>query len=367
MRQLAPKKCGPVKPLYVSGEVFYASRGLNVLISGDGGKSYELFARCPAPPAERWLSRSRLLVRLGRLGVHSFCPLPGGGAVAVLRKRIVWCADGERQFEEVLRIKRGTRPLNICVTSDGYVYFGEYFNNPDRDSVHVYGSGDGRHWFIAHTFPPGSIRHVHSVVEDPYRGGLWVLTGDSDAESGLWFTSDRFRTLDRVFGGTQRARAVDLIPLKSGLVVPTDTPNEQNYVQWGDPETGELTKITSLPNSAFHAIKQAGLLFISTVAEPSSCNNSTSACVFVSEKGRKWYELVSLPRDWNMIRERHQFVDRVIRHPEIELVPGENDTNFVLAFGRGIRGADGQLLRWSCDRIRNCMDSAQSRDGGAKI
>jgi len=305
------------------------------------------------------MSRSRLFERLGRLGVHELRPFPVGGAVAVLRRRIVWCPSGERRFQEVLQIERGSRPLNICVTSSGHAYFGEYFNNPDRLAVHVYGSEDGEHWSVVHTFPAGSIRHVHNIVEDPYRRGLWVLTGDSDDESGLWFTGDNFQTLDCVVGGTQRARAVALIPLEDGLIVPTDTPHEQNYVQHCDPEKGQLTRVASLPNSAFHAVKQHDLLFISTVAEPSSCNDSRSATVFVSEDGTRWQRLASFERDWGLIRQRHRFVDRAIRHPEIKLVAGRNETNFLSAFGRGIREADGRFLRWSREKVKASLRSTE--------
>lgn len=357
MHGLAPAVGDTIKPLYVDGEVLYASRGLKVFTSRDGGESYEPFATCPGLPGERWTSRSRLLRRLGRLGVQVLRPLPDGGAVAVLRRRIAWCAPGNRRFREVLRMERGSRPLDICVTSSGRVYFGEYFNNPDRESVHVYGSEDGEHWSVVHTFPAGSIRHVHNIVEDPYRKGLWVLTGDSDDESGLWFTGDNFQTLDCVVGGTQRARAVALIPLEDSLIVPTDTPYDQNYVQHCDPEQGQLTRVAPLPNSAFHAIEQRGLLLISTVAEPSSCNDSQSAAVFVSQDGAQWQRLATFERDWALIRQRHRFVDRAIRHPEVKLVPGRNETDFLFGFGRGVRGADGRLLRWSRARLLNYVES----------
>lgn len=348
---LAPTIGGTVKPLYVDGEVLYSSWGLQVFTSRNGGESYKAYATCPGLPGERWMSRSRLFARLGRLGVQALRPLRAGGAVAVLRRRIAWCGPGHRRFREVLQIERGSRPLNICVTSSDRVYFGEYFNNPDRKSVHVYGSEDGEHWSVVHTFPAGSIRHVHNVIEDPYRDGLWILTGDSDNESGLWFTNNNFQTLDCVVRGTQRARAVALIPLEEGLIVPTDTPHEQNYVQYCDPETGALTKLAELPNSAFHALKQGGLHFISTVAEPSACNDTKFATVFVSSNGTTWIRLARFPRDWETIRQRHRFVNRLIRHPEVQLVPGHNKTGFLYGFGRGIHGADGQSLRWSCDQV----------------
>jgi hypothetical protein len=160
-------------------------------------------------------------------------------------------------------------------------------------------------------------------------------------------------------GGTQRARAVALIPLEHGLIVPTDTPNEQNYVQHCDPQSGELTRLASLPNSAFHAIKQGGLLFIATVAEPSLCNDSKLAAVFVSRDGTHWQHLASFRRDWSLIRERYRFIDRVIRHPEVKLVPGRNETGFLFAFGRGVRGADGRALRWSTEKISEHISTSE--------
>jgi hypothetical protein len=144
---------------------------------------------------------------------------------------------------------------------------------------------------------------------------------------------------------------VDLIPLADGLIVPTDTPHEQNYVHHCDPKQGKITQITPLPNSAFHAVQHGGLLFISTVAEPSPVNDATSAAVFVSEDGAQWHRLATFARDWELIRQRHRFVDRAIRHPEIELVPGENETDYLFAFGRGVREADGKLLRWPLDQV----------------
>lgn len=351
-----------IKPLYVNRNMLYASRGHKVFKSRAGGDSFKPFGTCPGPRSERWMSRFRVLERLGRLGVHAFRLLPSGGAVAVVGRRIAWCPPGGSRFQEVLRIERGSRPFNICVTSSGKVYFGEYFSNPDRESVHVFASEDGKDWSIAYTFPEGSIRHVHNIVDDPYRKGLWVLTGDADHESGLWYTEDDFQTLDRIIGGTQRARSVGLIPLENKLIVPTDTPHEQNYVQHCDPENGCLTRVASLPNSAFSAVRQNGLLFIATAAEPSPCNDSRSAAVFVSKDATQWQRLAEFECDWGVIRHKHYFVDGVIRHPQVRLVPGRNETGSLFAFGIGVRGVDGKLLRWSMGEINCYIDAVDTKE-----
>ena len=113
-----------IQPLYVSGNLLYASNGTDVVVSSDDGASFQSVGKGPGRGGERWASRLRLLSRLGRLGIHDLRPLPDGSMVAVLRQRIVRCGPGERQFREVLRIKRGSRPLGLCPASSGYVYFG---------------------------------------------------------------------------------------------------------------------------------------------------------------------------------------------------------------------------------------------------
>ena len=44
---LTPTVDGTIKPLYVDGDVLYASRGLEVFTSRDGGGHYEPFGTCP--------------------------------------------------------------------------------------------------------------------------------------------------------------------------------------------------------------------------------------------------------------------------------------------------------------------------------
>jgi len=345
--------------------------------------------RCPASWLERAASATRWGERVGRLGIHALRVHENGRATAVLRGRIIHRAGPNESWETVLHIDHGSRPLKLCQDEHGWLYFGEYFGNPDREAVHIYGSADGEHWRRVFTFPPSTIRHVHAVVYDPYRGGHWVLTGDDDDESGLWFTDDQFRTLDRVVGDTQRARAVDVIPTADDLIVPTDTPREQNYIQRMDPSTGSLNRVHPLPSSAFHAQCVNGLLIVTTVGEPSPLNDQRRATLHASLDGNHWIEITSLVRDvpaW-------LGVDRLVRYPEIELVPragrlytstshtgqeedeeemdekpkegrlhdeakgsteaGDVEEDFpVFGFGRALRKYDGRLLRWSSAHLR---------------
>lgn len=61
-------------------------------------------------------------------------------AIGVVAHYIVRKEIKSKKIIPVFRIKRGTRPLNICYTPDDHLYFGEYFNNSDRKEVYIYRS-----------------------------------------------------------------------------------------------------------------------------------------------------------------------------------------------------------------------------------
>src|SRR5690606_32080733 len=130
--------------------------------------------------------------------------------------------------------------------------------------------------------------HVHGLCWDAYRNGIWVLTGDSDTESGLYFTDDEFSSLHKVIGGSQKARAVEVIPTPEGLIIPMDSPLKQNYIHFYDLNKKEFQKLTELPGSAFHAVKSNGIYLISTVTEPSEVNIVNYASVWASLDGKAW-------------------------------------------------------------------------------
>jgi hypothetical protein len=354
-----------VRPLYVDGPVVYAGRGLDLLVSRDGGRHFARETTLPGLWAERAVSSARWAERVGRLGIHALRLHADRSATAVLRGRIVHRPSKRAAWTTVHRFERGSRPLKLCHDEDGCLYYGEYFGNADRGAVHVYGSEDGKQCEKVYTFPPSTIRHVHAVVSDPYRNGHWVLTGDDDEESGLWFTGDHFQTLDRIIGDTQRARAVDIIPTPDTLIVPTDTPREQNYIQQFDPSTGRLTRVHPLPNSAFHAVRVGPLMLVSTVAEPSPVNDTRHATVHASLDGTIWKEVTALVRDVPACLR----LDRFTRYPEIELVPpaglvqqeDEEACDAVYGFGRAVRGGDGRLLRWSVDLLKQQLAATLPR------
>lgn len=341
---------GRGRPLLVEGTALYASRGLQLYRSDDFGESFRSLAGVQTSGFKRLLARSQMASRIGRLGFHGLRVLEDGSMVGVIRDQIVHLEPDGSQFRPVLSVHRGLRPLSLTLSPSGDLFFGEYFANPRRDAVHVFGSSDGGSWEPIHTFSAGTVRHVHDVVWDPYRRGLWVLTGDDDREAGLWFTGDGFDTLEPVVRGTQHVRAVSVIPTENGLIVPTDSPRIENAIHLLELPEGRLTPLCPLPGSAFHALESEGLYLVSTVAEPSSVNHETGATLFASLDGENWRWVDRLPPD--TLCRILPFARKVLRYPELALTPGDNDTPFVFGFGRSVRGTDGRLVRWSRSEIR---------------
>ena len=340
-KKLYPEKAGRFLPLYINKNCLYASRGMSLYLSIDSCQKFKKVASYPTNLIIRLASRINILSRIGRLGFHALQLLPDRAMVAIIKGAIIYKSPDSNKFVKSFLIKRGSRPLNICLAPSGKIYFGEYFGNRQREEVNIYRSLDGQTWDVVYTFPPGSIRHVHGIFSDVIRKGLWVLTGDKDHESGLWFTNDDFGKLSKQIEGNQKARALSIISLNNGLIIPMDTPQEVNYINFFNLETKDFKALQKLPGSAFHSYRDNELMLISTVVEPSEVNKANFASVFASLNGINWKCIAQFKKDFFPLRLKKYF-----RYPEIILPNGRNDTDYIYAFGRAIKKFDGYLFVW---------------------
>lgn len=70
-------------------------------------------------------------------------------------------------------------------------------------------------------------RHIHVIMKDPFTGDLYVGTGDSDIESGIYCSKDNGKTFVLLFGGKQDYRALSFIFTKNAVFWNTDTHESQ--------------------------------------------------------------------------------------------------------------------------------------------
>jgi hypothetical protein len=282
--------------LWAGADRLIAARGRHLWSSTDQGLTWVPVATLGLSWRERMASVHRWSRRLTRRDVHH--------AVDLGRDRYLLCAYrgfhlldlGAGRVERLPAAWRGSRPLVLCRRGDR-VYYGEYRNNPERSPVGVWRSDDGgASWSRAWTFQ--GIRHVHGVFHDPYDDQLWVTTGDRDGESGLWRTGDDFRTLERVAGGCQALRVVQLLFTPAGIVFGSDAPGEGNHLYRLARGSDQIRQRQAVGGPVFYGVQVGDVLVLATVVEPSRVNRGREAVVWLSKDGgESWRPGMSFRKD----------------------------------------------------------------------
>jgi hypothetical protein len=231
----------------------------------------------------------------------------------------------------------------IAEDSDGWIYFGEYFMNPGRGPVHVWRvSPDLSHWEQAHTFPAGSIRHVHGVYRDPYdSAALWLTTGDKPGECFIFRSRDGLRSLERYGDGGQGWRAVRLFFTADAVAWLTDSPDEPNRA-WKMPRHGgERTAGQAIPASCWYGTTtREGIHLAFTTVEPGPAIRINQSLVLSSQDALHWKPVIAFEKDgWRPMK--------LFKYGVISCPSGMMTTEAVYVSGEGLVGLDGESVRLS--------------------
>lgn len=272
-------------------------------------KGYKLYYR--AAEGGRWLRYGKindginsffaafaLSRRLTRAEISKLYRLQNGTELCIARKGIFRRATRSKKFEKVFNVERGSRPMFLCEDVDGSVYFGEYFQNMEKQAVHVYGSHDhGKSWEVVKTFAEGNINHIHGIYMDPYTKTLWLATGDRDNECIIGYTNDGFETFTEVFRGGQEYRTCVLFFYKDFIVFGTDSQYQQNELKKFDRKTLDITHIQDVQGPVIRGAQFGDISMISTDVEPSEVNKDPNAYVWITKDGLHWEELCHAKKD----------------------------------------------------------------------
>ena len=244
------------------------------------------------------------------------------GALVVFGYRRIYRIDAAGRCVGVSPL-RGSRPLCVCVERD-VVYYGEYRANREGSPVHVWASRDGgAAWRPVHRFV--GVRHVHGVFSDPHGGALWVTTGDDDRAAGIWRTRDRFGTVERVAGGSQQTRAVQLLFTRTHVYFGSDAPAGVNHLYRLRRADGTIERLQKVEGPVYYGCRTGGRLFFSTACEPPTLRATRDVVVWSSDDGERWVRLAVFRKD--------RWPARVFQHGHV-LFPA----------GPGARDADGVWL-----------------------
>jgi hypothetical protein len=278
--------------LYADAATLWLARGPEMFVSQDAGRHWASIGRLHAPYMLSMATRSRYLRRLMRLGFHHFLPVGEGIGIA---GRAIVALDSASGFFHAISEVHGSRPLALA-SGQGLICYGEYHSNKDRRPVSVWASEDGGiTWDAAWTF--AGVRHVHGVFFDSFSDEYWVTTGDSDSESAIWVTRDRFGSMDRVLGGSQQYRAVTLCFDHSHVYFGSDSPSERNHIYRLSRTSGEVERMHPVGSSVFYGCTVGNDQFFSTALEPSPVNAQDYAEVWRGRRGCEWQRIARLRKD----------------------------------------------------------------------
>jgi hypothetical protein len=354
-----------IRVLAWDGDVLYGCREyeivrLRICAEIGDGAAWEPVARFRPAWWRNLTSRSALTYRLVRDGFHALAIVGGKNdstMVGAVPGAIVTRTPESAEFQVTHRIRRGTRPLHVTSVPSGTIYWGEYFDNPERAEVHIYASTDhGRTWQVVYTFPAGSIRHIHNIVYDRWGDCLWILTGDEGAECKVLRAScdplsvelSAERAVEVVLSGNQQTRAVAAVPTQNGLYLSTDTPFETNHVYWLDyrsDRTGNVQCVGDLAGSSIYGCRAGNALFFSTMIEPSAVNTVRDVHIVGSRVGSKdgtnWQVLARWKKDGLPMR--------YFQYGNAFLPDGENTTPYLAATTIAVETDDLVTTLWEVE------------------
>ena len=275
------------------GPSSYASRRGVIHRSTDGGRQWTVFAHLPLSPVQRLQSLGRLQRRLWRASVHHVVPL-SDGALVVFGHRTIFRFDPSGRCIGISQL-RGSRPLCVCVVDD-VVYYGEYRANREGSPVLVWASRDrGATWTAVHRFH--RVRHVHGVFADPYDEALWITTGDGNRAAAIWSTRDGFTTVERVAGGSQQTRAVQLLFTDAHVYFGSDAPTRVNHLYRMRRADGAIERLQEVEGPVYYGCLAGGRLFFSTACEPPTLRNTRDVAVWSSTDGERWTRFAVFSKD----------------------------------------------------------------------
>lgn len=224
---------------------------------------------------KKTLSNLRIFERLFRTEVKTACVV-NNDCIIFSHNGCSYAYDmSKKSLSEEHHFRDGmSNPLHYTVIEnvkgfENMVVYGEYFSNTTRnENVKIYGRNNlTRKWNELYSFPKGTVRHIHGIVADKNNGCLYILTGDSDSESGIWVAKNAFKEVSPLKVGSQNYRAVYAFVMANLLVYATDTPLKDNNIISIDLKNQKETILSAINGSCLTACGDEHDCFFSTAVE----------------------------------------------------------------------------------------------------
>ena len=324
-----------IKVLYVCDSYFIGAKGYRLYKYDFTTKQYECIGYVKDSKYSI-LSNFKITRRFFRAEINSLYYLPNGDSMIIAKKGIFKCSKGDSTFIKCFNVPRGSRPLNLCITPDGIIYFGEYFSNMNKEPVNIYVSKDyGETWTIAHTFPTGNINHIHGLFYDKYTGHIWFATGDRENECIIGYTENEFRSVVEVFRGGQEYRTCNLYFYPDFITFATDSQYITNEIKCFNRITLKIETLTTISGTVIKGGQYKNISYLSTTVEPSDVNKDIYSHLWISTNGKSWEDIYCAKKD--------RF-PAIMQFGSLEFPLQETD-KYILFSGRALQGIDGSSLK----------------------
>lgn len=252
-----------------------------------------------------------------------------------------WVYSIERGITKLLFRIQGDCVLHgsICEDGAGNFYFGEYFMNPERKTVHIWRvASDLKSWQSAHELE--NIRHIHGVFRDlSFENVFWVTVGDFQGECFILQTKDYFKSFTKFGDGSQTWRAVNLFFTDTHVSWLTDSNLDTNHACRLRRDTGELEVGQPIDASTWYGCTTSeGNHLAFTTIERGPAIESDHSSILVSEDAFHWQKVYAFKKDfWKPVQ--------VFKYGVISCPSGKMHNDSIYLSGEGLVGLDGVSIK----------------------
>ena len=279
---------------------------------------------------------SRRLLRLDKCNVFYH-----NKNLVIIRQGIVYHYDYiSKKLKKTLALRncRNVMHQSINSTPEGYIYFGEYGANNERNTVPVYRSIDGGlSWQEIYTFPEKSIKHIHGCYYDKYTDKIWVCTGDFKDESWILVGNKDFTEVKKIGDGQQKYRTCSIIFKEDKVHWLMDSPIEPSYHIIYDRKTEEIEIGQKLMGPAWYTKKiDEDTYLASTTREIGLGVLDNNAHLYITKDLKNWISIKQFEKD-NLTMKYFKF-------GIIGFADGNQSLDNVYLFLEALKGLDGKSL-----------------------
>ena len=259
-------------------------------------------------------------------------------------------------------------PLNFAEVNkiagfESGIYFGDYLDNPTKESVKLNKVTGSHKKEIkpVFSFKKGEANHIHNIIPDSINNCLWLLLGDFDNAAAIWKAKDNFSQLERVVSGSQKYRSCVAFPWKGGLLYATDSQLEKNSIRFLSLEDGcwESRKIFDLNGSSIYGMETKDYFVFSTSTEPDIIKNSRILAFLDNKNGpgilKKQSDIVICRKNDLKCKviaslEKDCLPFRLFQFGSIKFPKGKVNNNVVYAYSIGSKENDLSMLVFDLDK-----------------